>query len=248
MCLILFSYAKNAERPLVVAANRDEFYARPALAAHWWDDVDHIYGGRDLEAEGTWLAVDRTGRFAAVTNWTADLNAPKPPGSRGDLPKDFLAGTMSARAFVAGIDGPHYSGYNLIAFDGDELVYTSNRTDEVRVLDSGVYGMTNERLGATWQKAVNGAAALETIQARASLDDLVDLLTHSHVVAEPKPNGDLKPERSFSPCFIRGDAYGTRASTAIIVADGAIEFVEQHYGPHGVAQGRVSESFPIERS
>ena len=226
-----------------MAANRDEFYRRPALAAHWWEDLAHIYGGRDLEAHGTWLAVDRTGRFAAVTNWTADLNAPKPPGSRGDLPKDFLEQHISAREYVAGIDGPHYAGYNLIAFDGEELVYTSNRTGDVQILKPGVYGMTNERLGANWQKAVNGAAALGEIQASASRDDLLALLRHSHVEAPPKLDGDLKPERSFSPCFIRGDAYGTRASTAIIIGRDEIEFTEQHYGPHGVAEGRVNEVF-----
>ena len=152
MCLILFAYQPHAQRRLVVAANRDEFFARPTLGAHWWDGgPDHrgrgIYGGRDLEAQGAWLAVSAEGRMAAVTNWTEDRNAPKAPGSRGDLAYRFLSADVAAGDFVAAIDGSLYAGFNFIAYDGEELVYTSNRTGEVRVLEAGVYGLTNTRLG-----------------------------------------------------------------------------------------------------
>ncbi len=160
MCLILFAYRIHPDRPLVVAANRDEFYARPALAAHYWHDAPHVYGGRDIEADGTWLGVSLSGRFAAVTNYT-DFDATEvPPLSRGDLPSVFLQGQEPARSYVAGIDGAQYRGYNLIAFDGDELVYTSNRTGETRPLDAGVYALTNTHLGDDWPKAVRGRAAL----------------------------------------------------------------------------------------
>ena len=149
MCLILFAYRTHPDRSLVVAANRDEFYARPTCPAHWWEGqaIAGIFGGRDREAHGTWLAVSRDGRLAAVTNWTEDKSAPKPPGSRGDLPRGFLTGTRPARDFIASIDLDRYAGFNLIAYDGTDLVYTSNRTGEVRVLGAGVYGLTNTRLG-----------------------------------------------------------------------------------------------------
>ena len=276
MCLILFAYRVCDERPLVVAANRDEFYARPSRAAHWWDDgeadgnpheephggpvpVDSrprsglIFGGRDLEAHGTWLAVSSDGRLAAVTNWTEDRNAPKPPGSRGDLPRSFLAGEQSARDFSADVDGDQYAGFNLIAYDGDELIYSSNRTGEIRALEQGVYGLTNTRLGpglvlgeqATpafrtalgryeqWPKAVFGAAALARVAETATVFDLVDLLAQPHVPLETPPDREQAPERSYSPCFIHGTDYGTRASTAVIVGNGSVEFVERQYGPHG---------------
>ena len=280
MCLILFAYRVCDERPLVVAANRDEFYARPSRAAHWWDDgaadgdsheaprggpvpVDsrpqsgRVFGGRDLEAHGTWLAVSSDGRLAAVTNWTEDRNAPKPPGSRGDLPRSFLTGEQSARGFSSDIDGELYAGFNLIAYDGDELVYSSNRTGEVRALEPGVYGLTNTRLGpglvlgeqATpafrtvgsvrphtheqWPKAVFGAAALARVAETATVHDLVDLLTQPHVPLETPPDREQAPERSYSPCFIHGTDYGTRASTAVIVGNRSVEFVERQYGPYG---------------
>ncbi len=279
MCLILFAYRVCDERPLVVAANRDEFYARPSSAAHWWEDGEadgnsqtphgglepgdsrpqsgRIFGGRDLEARGTWLAVSSDGRLAAVTNWTEYRNAPKPPGSRGDLPRSFLTGKQSARGFSAAIDGEQYAGFNLIAYDGDELIYSSNRTAEIRALEQGVYGLTNTRLGpglvlgerATpafrtvgsvrphtyeqWPKAVFGAAALARVAETATVFNLVDLLAQPHVPLETPPDREQAPERSYSPCFIHGTDYGTRASTAVIVGNGSVEFVERQYGPHG---------------
>ena len=262
MCLILFAYRPHPERLLVLAANRDEAYARPALAAHWWqqggDGCADIFGGRDLQAGGTWLAASTDGRLAAVTNCAADTNAARPPGSRGDLPRRFLEGRMPSRHFAATIDGALYAGFNFIGFDGEELTYASNRTGEVRHLQPGVYGLANARLGAglaiggavsgagegssgnlqrhagdDWPKAAIGATALQKIAAQASTDDLLDLLSRP-LLPPATPNGrGCSPEHRCSPCFIKGSNYGTRASTAIVVGREALEFVEQLYGPFG---------------
>ncbi len=264
MCLILFAYQPGAQRSLVIAANRDEFFARPALGAHWWDGGPNhrgqgIYGGRDLEAQGAWLAASADGRLAAVTNWTEDRNAPKQPGSRGDLAYRFLSADVPARDFVAGIDGSLYAGFNFIAYDGRELVYTSNRTSEIRTLQPGVYGLTNTRLGPglpidgdhradtphpavqrAWPKAVFGAKALKAIASTASAADLIALLAKPHLPLETPADRELAPERSYSPCFIHGAEYGTRASTAIIVERDALEFVEQQYEPFGKPGARAA--------
>lgn len=264
MCLILFAYRVHDDRPLVIAANRDEFYAREALAAHWWDDAagheaHDIFGGRDLEAHGTWLAVSGDGRLAAITNWTEDRSASM-PRSRGDLPKDFLRGRLCAQDFAATIDGARYAGFNFLAFDGETLLYTSNRTGEVRDLAPGVYGLTNTRLGArlgdahptvhlrsfeVWPKAVFGAAALKDIAATASADALIDLLAKPHVPLETPADRELAPERSYSPCFIHGAEYGTRASTAVILAADSLEFTEQQYGPFGQPGDRASTTIKL---
>lgn len=146
MCLILFAYRVVPERPLVLAANRDEFYARPASEAHWWEDAPNIYGGRDRQAHGTWLAVSRDGRLAAVTNWT-ERERPAAAKSRGGIPRAFLDSPLPPCAFAQTIDGRAYSGFNFMAYDGEELAYASNRTGEVRTLAPGFYGLTNTRLG-----------------------------------------------------------------------------------------------------
>ena len=90
MCTILVRWDPAAAEPLVVAANRDEFYDRPSAAAGFWADAPWILGGRDLKAGGTWLGVDRRGRFAAVTNFRQGEREPAAPRSRGHLVSDYL--------------------------------------------------------------------------------------------------------------------------------------------------------------
>lgn len=248
MCLILIAYRLSPRRPLVVAANRDEYHARPSLAAHWWGDAANIYGGRDVRAGGTWLAVARDGRLAAVTNWTAQDAPAVAAKSRGDLPRTFLEGGLPPRAFAATINGRDYAGFNFLGYDGETLAYASNRTGEARTLAPGVYGLTNARLGSdAWPKARLGALALGRIAGDATLDDLLALLAqpllpeHSATPGEQAGAAQSGPERSQSPAFIRGSEYGTRASTAVIFEQQQVFFAERQYGPLG-EPGRHSEA------
>lgn len=260
MCLILFAYRVAPRRPLVLAANRDEFHVRPALAAHWWRDAPNIHGGRDVQAQGTWLAVGRDGRLAAVTNWTDREVVAAAPKSRGDLPRAFLQGDSAPQAFAETIDDGDYAGFNFLAYDGETLAYASNRTGERRILAPGVYGLTNTRLanaiaaGAcphpeAWPKATLGALALRRIAADATLDDLLALLAQpllpANTAAPAARNG---PERSQSPAFIRGAEYGTRASTAIIFEGDAVFFAERQYGPLGRPGRRSQETIALTQS
>jgi uncharacterized protein with NRDE domain len=116
MCLILFAWQAHPRYRLVLAANRDEFHQRPALAADFWPDKPDLLAGRDLQAGGTWLGVTRSGRFAAVTNFREPL-APELPleRSRGDLVTAFLTGDQSPMACAEGLlaTGDAYRGFNL---------------------------------------------------------------------------------------------------------------------------------------
>ena len=244
MCLILFAYRAFPGRPLVVAANRDEFYARPARAARYWDDSPHVFGGRDIVADGTWLAVSTAGRFAAVTNYTDFLRAEAPPASRGDLARGFLEGDAAARAYAAGIDGARYQGFNLIAFDGVDLVYACNRTGEMRVLQPGVYGIANSPLDDVWPKSARGIARLRSIAATAAVDDLLEVLGDES--ADYGPDGsESESARPASPAFLRGKDYGTRASTAVVFEGGRIAFAEQQFGPMGEPGACTTETIRI---
>ena len=265
VCLILIAYQPHAKRPLVVAANRDEFYARPAEAAHWWPDAPSIFGGRDVRGRGTWLATSRDGRLAAVTNWTVNPARAKPAAkSRGDLPRRFLAGGAAAIDFAQAIDGRAYAGFNFIAYDGGALVYHCNRTGETRSLAAGVYGLTNTRLGtaipldatggadghgvgqrAEWPKAQRGARALAAIAATAGEAALLALLYEPEEHAAPVAG---RPERSRARPFLRGAEYGTRASTAVIFEGGRVRFVERQYGPLGQPGKRTSVGFQIRQA
>lgn len=251
MCLILFAYDGSAEQPLVVAANRDEFYARKTQTAHFWPDAAAIYGGRDEEAKGTWLAVDRSGRFAAVTNWTATTSSRANARSRGDLTRQFLQGNASASEYVRTIKGNEYPGYNFLAYDGDEIFYASNRDNNVRCLNSGVFGITNTFIDDNWPKVTEGAAAVlqSKLNGRYDSDTLLVLLrarTGSRANLDQN-GGDDEIGRGNAPRFIQGDTYGTRSSTVVIYSRSSIEFVEQTYGPRGSPIQRTVQTIEIER-
>ncbi|MFU8814210.1 MAG: NRDE family protein [Pseudomonadales bacterium] len=252
MCLVLFSYDPQSNQPLVVAANRDEFYARPAMSAHFWEDQPGLLAGRDLSAGGTWLGVSRSGRFATVTNF-AEEGPSEAPLSRGRLPESFLAGTEGAQQFAHGLHGISYRGFNLLIWDGARLVYTSNY-GHTQELQAGVYGLANAELGATWPKVVRGRSALaKAVAAGADPDILIQLLADRSTPPDellPKRGRPLELERRVAPCFIAGDDYGTRASTAVVferapstAAEGGglrVRLAEQAYGPGGVAGERCS--------
>lgn len=249
MCLVLFSYDPQSTYPLVVAANRDEFYARPARSAHFWEDRPELLAGRDLSAGGTWLGISRSGRFATVTNF-AEEGPSAAPQSRGRLPESFLSGTEGAQQFAHGLHGISYRGFNLLMWDGAELVYTSN-FGHTQDLQPGVYGLANAELGASWPKVVRGRSLLaEAVAAGADPDDLIRLLADTTVPPDealPRRGRPLELERRVAPCFIVGDDYGTRASTAVVFErtrtvngrDGLrVRLAEQEYGPGGVPGGR----------
>jgi uncharacterized protein with NRDE domain len=249
MCLILFAYRVVPGAPLVVAANRDEFYARPATRAQRWSDAPGVFAGRDLTAGGTWLGVADSGRFAAVTNFSETPETPLPPGSRGDLTANFLRSATPARAYADAIDGAYYRGFSLLLWDGTDLVYASNRNSEPRLMPPGVHGLANTYLDGTWPKVVRGCQALaEVAAAGARRTDLLALLSDDATAADdelPMRGNDIEFERRLSPIFICGDDYGTRASTAVIVGREHIQFSERTFGPGGVRLDCVDETLPI---
>ena len=245
MCLILFAYQPGSGHELVVAANRDEFYARPARRAHFWEDHDQVLAGRDESAGGTWLGITRSGRFAAVTNFTEPGDAPA-PRSRGDLTREFLVADVAAGDFAHQLHGPDYAGYNLLLFDGNEFVYTSNK-GVTRALEPGFYGLSNAELGAEWPKVMRGTRGLKGLcEAGPTTSRLIDLLHDDAIPPDaelPHRGRPLEMERRVAPCFIRGDEYGTRASTAIIMSEARIRFSEQGYAAGGAPLERVDFDF-----
>lgn len=237
MCLIVVGWRVRPAYPLVVAANRDEFYARPSSDAGRWQDAPHIIGGRDLEAGGTWLGITDGGRFAAITNVREGVG--KSGGrSRGALPHDFLTGTLSAAEFAHQIDLGAYPGFNLLLGDAETLIYCSNRDGPPKILSPGVYGLSNHVLDTPWPKLVKARSAFS-----AALDQLPDetaffeLMQDRETVPDhllPATGVPMEWERLLSTAFVASDSYGTRASTFIAQhADRSIRFHEQRFGPKG---------------
>lgn len=260
MCLILLAWQANAEFPLVVAANRDESYARPTSPVQFWPDAPQVLAGRDDSAGGTWLGLTRNGRFAALTNYRSPEHARSDRPSRGKLVADFLTGEMAPSDYIAATEafGKTCNGYNLLvgALETRELWWSSNVSGEARALTPGVYGLSNHLLDTNWPKVGAGRTALS-----AALGPPLDEIALSALLRDDTRHDDeklpqtgipLEWERALSAAFISTPAYGTRASTLLKVGVGAMSsafgmacFDEQTWLPGGRGNRRRF-SFPLQ--
>ena len=251
MCLILLAWQAHPDYPLIVAANRDEFFTRPSAAAAFWADAPQVLAGRDLEAGGTWLGVSREQRFAALTNYREGGGQRPGARSRGALVADFLVGRETPEAYleeVAVLAG-EYNGFNLFVGDADQLGYCSNRdARRVRWLLPGIYGLSNHLLDTPWPKLASAraafAAALRTLPQAAPFFTLLadgEVVPDSHL---PETGVPLEWERILSAVFVSSGNYGTRASTLLTRRrDGLVTLHERSYGAGATPIGEVCTSF-----
>jgi uncharacterized protein with NRDE domain len=244
MCLIVFSYRQRDDYPLVLAANRDEFYQRPTAALDYWKDRPDILAGRDLQGNGTWLGITRSGRMAAVTNYRDPAVQLNGAPSRGLLVSDFLAGALPAEAYLEKIrrTGDRYNGFNLLLGDESGLWYYSNRGTGIHELTPGLYGLSNHLLNTDWPKLTKARVALGHLLACGGPLDIRGVL---HLLQDriPAPDADLPDtgvgldwERVLSSVFITGENYGTRSSSVLSMENsGWISFLERPFepGPNG---------------
>lgn len=243
MCLLAFAYKTQTDSPLIVTSNRDEFYPRPTLPMHWWSDAP-ILAGKDLNAGGTWLGLSRNGRFAAVTNYRyLDENGEmeSQPLSRGQLVTDFLVSELAASDWASAIEptASEYGGFNLLLYDGSNLVYLNNYENLApQKLQPGVYALSNNTLDSPWPKVDHAREQLEQLIDGAEvgeqhLDSLMATLSLQKTYARellPSTGVPQEWETLLSSPFIVADGYGTRASTALIISESAnITVAEQTY-------------------
>jgi uncharacterized protein with NRDE domain len=252
MCLAVVAIDAHPRYALVVAANRDEFHARPTAPAHWWDDraTRDLFAGRDLQAGGTWLGVTRRGRWAFVTNvrepGRRDVAAP----SRGGLVVHVLDDTREAATALADArTDTRYNGYNLIAGDAARAAWTSNRAATVETLAPGVHGVSNAQLDTPWPKLARVKRGV-AVWANDGGDDvrrLFELLSDRAPAPEadlPSTGVSLEWERLLSSPFIASASYGTRSSTIVTMArDGEVAVRERTFDASGRATGEVAERF-----
>ena len=234
MCTLLLAWGVDPARPLLVAANRDELYARPTAPAQFWADAPQVLAGRDLEAGGTWLGVTRGGRFAALTNVREpDVRPPPNARSRGRLVAEFLRGEDGPAAYLAGVEPGAYAGFNLVVGDAAALWYLSNRAGEPRPLAPGVHGLANAGLDTDWPKVRCGRAGLGALAAggAATTAALQELLADRRGAPDaelPDTGVGLALERMLAPLFVAGPVYGTCCSTTVVFhRDGWVDFCER---------------------
>jgi uncharacterized protein with NRDE domain len=224
MCLIAIAWHARADRPLVVAANRDEWRDRAAEPAQWWIDRPEVLAGRDLKAGGTWLGISRSGRFAAVTNFRDPSDRRSTARSRGELVADFLAGHEAPGDYVERIArrAHEYNAFNLLVADSLTLWYFGSREGPPRPVAPGVHALSNHVLDEPWPKVTHARRAMEAaIRSADPAPALFEMLSHATPAADehlPRTGVPLDWERRLSPALITGEDYGTRNST-VVVAD-----------------------------
>ena len=249
MCLIAFAWMQHPAYRLVLAANRDEYHARPTQPLDYWTDRPGVLGGRDGLAGGSWLAVARGGRVAAVTN----VRTPAPvrgPVSRGQLIIDFLVSHADAGAHAPPATLGQAGPCNLLLFDSARAGYHANHPAAVsHAITPGVHGLSNAALDTPWPKTQQLRAALADALAGPALatEPLFAALadeTRPPDAALPDTGIGLVRERRLAPAFIRGATYGTRASTLVLVDHGGHgTIIERRFGPNGVPQGETTLDF-----
>jgi len=246
MCLIVIAIQSHPIYPLVIAANRDEFYHRPTAPLDFWKDHGDVLAGRDLQENGTWLGMTRSGRFAAITNYR-DPKAIDPPSiSRGLLVSDFLVSDLEPEAYLQTIadSDKKYNGFNLVVGHllnakghlSPALWWYSNKKNEILKIAPGVHAVSNHLLDTPWPKTRKAAGGIRNILAEQNPIDPERIFTLMADTEQP-PDAELPDtgvslewERTLSSVFVTSPVYGTR-STTVILADryGNLTFYERTF-------------------
>jgi uncharacterized protein with NRDE domain len=238
MCLIVLALQVHPQYPLIIAANRDEFFLRPTAPLAYWDDQTHILAGRDLQGKGTWLGVSRNGRMAAVTNYR-DPTSVKPGAlSRGLLVSGFLMDAQSPETYAHRMNDQKnlYNGFNLIVGDFSQYWWVSNLAPAPMKLTPGIHGISNRLLDTPWpklEKAKAGFLNIITGNQKILSEQIFHLLADTDAPPDeslPDTGVGLDWERILSPIFVISDSYGTRSSSIIFYhRSGLLTFLERTF-------------------
>jgi uncharacterized protein with NRDE domain len=263
MCLIAFAWLAHHRYPLALIANRDELHQRPSAAAEFDPEAAAVYGGRDLVRGGGWLQVSTLGRLATVTNVRAGLRTDEAPRSRGWLVRDFVRGDVGSVEYAAALEttaGEH-GRFNLLLWDGGELVFASNHPHATyAAVSPGLHAMSNGAFDAPWPKSGHATRALDAWLAsaehgkeeidRAALTPLFDALADTNAAPDdllPDTGVGLALERALSPPFVSGERYGTRCSSVVLIGHGRFVFAERRFGSNALPAGESSVTLPFTR-
>jgi uncharacterized protein with NRDE domain len=241
LCIILLFFQVHPQIPLVVAANRDEYYARRASGPELLATEPRVVGGRDLERGGTWMGFAEGGLFVGLTN-RRTIGPPEPARrSRGEIVMSALhtASVAGAEKLLASVDARQFNPYNLVFGDARSLrvAYSLGGDDpyvRVQPLSPGLHVLANDSIGTPMPKARRAeelvrplaerpwyelAPALHRVLADHTMPALED-------VPEPPPWMDRAIAQRLQSICVHTPAYGTRSSTIAAVGnDGVL-----HYG------------------
>ena len=240
MCLIFIANQCHPEYPLIIAANRDEFYDRPTQPLSFWKEHPQMVAGLDEQGGGTWLGVTTSGRFAALTNYRDPQRLDPAAPSRGALVRDFLIQEIEPEAYLQQIkeSSLKYNDFNLLVGQLPEIFYYSSIEKKVRLLPPGLHGLRNHFLNTPWPKVEQGKKRLEvllnnknSLQNESFFEIMGDqtLPSDAHL---PDTGVGLEWERHLAPIFIKTPSYGTRNTSVLMMdRDHRVTFAERVFEP-----------------
>jgi uncharacterized protein with NRDE domain len=246
MCLVLLAKNVRSDYPLILAANRDEFFQRPTASAHFWPGDTEVLAGRDEQSGGTWAGITRSGHLAVLTNIRDPRGFRFSADSRGHLVRSFLRREHTLEEFLRLlVSSAHaYNGFNLVFGKGRDLFYFASRGKRLCRLASGIHALSNGLLNEPWPKTVRGAQGMTRLLKRPEPPDEEELFSllgdtrEAEPVDLPDTGIGAEWERFLSPIFIRGREYGTRSQTVVLMhAEGGMRFVERYFSRSDHARG-----------
>ena len=240
MCILFLAINQHSKYPLLICANRDEFYKRPTMGAHFWSENPSMLAGKDLQAGGSWLGVNRQGFFAAITNIRSAGKPSSDKRSRGELVTMALQSDSVISMSWLEKNGELYNPFNLVYGSLDKLVCYNSVTKKHIHLADGFHAISNGELDDIWPKMAKGEKQLEAIVNLGQTiepEQLFSILKDQRKAEDgmlPKTGVSLEWERLLSSIFINSPDYGTRSSCLLLLeSDGSIKFIERQYGVKG---------------
>lgn len=235
MCISFIAINESQHYPIILAFNRDEFYKRPAKQLRQWED-ENLIAGLDEQSNGTWMATDTGGRFAALTHFRDPKNHKTGMRSRGSLVPEFIRSQKSPSDFLSTLSSTrsYYNGYNMIIGDRNDVFYYSQRNDTNQKLESGIYGLSNGHLNSDWPKVNKGLERIkEAIISDYSLNQILDLMLDSTLAEDsqlPDTGVGYRIEKAISSIFVLTPDYGTRTSSIYVHKNnGNKSFIERTF-------------------
>ena len=241
MCLLAIQYRLVPESPVLVAANREEFYDRASLVPSIQSGKPRILCGLDQKAGGTWLGVNQHGLFVAACN-RRKIDVPLAPKSRGVLCRELLRAGSARRAVDMAMDElstGQYDGVNFVIADAASGWVVHGGSDvNVVELEPGLSLISNRDLNDPHDERVSMARRLLTLQ---KLDSPVKFLAVASKVFARSPSPPGRPS-----IVVRGAERGTVSSTLIALGKKPRDAIYQ-YSPGAPDQSKYEDFSPLLR-
>lgn len=256
MCVLFIAWQMHPDYPLIIAANRDEYFERSTAPLAPWAD-EPLLAGRDLAAGGTWFGLGQGGQVAGLTNIRRpDLIQPH-KRSRGELVVRYLAGIEeSAFQTWLSIEAQHYNPFNLLFGSLNQLWTFNSLSRQIEPLQAGFHSISNGALDDIWPKMARGTQAMQrhiTSDEHLTAASLLDLLRDTELAPyEQLPQTGVAAEYEYllssifiSPATFPQGLYGTRSSTVLMYSHTHYQLIEQSYNEQGKVIHSIQFTNPI---